>query len=243
MSVPFWVAELAGAFWTQARCDEPFPRTLRKPIRALRLTSPLIPQLTVASARAWLERCGIVCDLPGRNRGLHGCLVARHGHGFALIDAEQSNDEQRFSLAHETAHFLKDYWSLRNEVQRRLGDSALEVMDGLRPPTPAERLHALLRCVPLGFYVHLMERNAEGAVTSSATAAVEENADRLAYELLAPAEHVLASGAAANARELAERLCCFYGLPEMQALRYSQILAPRRWTDPTILRLRGLADL
>ena len=128
MSVPVWVSELAGIFWKRARQAETFPRVLRRPsARGFQFSVVLLPELTIRAATKWLMRCGIVCEVPGQNRLLRACLVARWGHGVAILDGDQSDDELRFSLAHELAHFLKDYWSLRMEVQRRLGAAALEV--------------------------------------------------------------------------------------------------------------------
>ena len=203
----------------------------------------LLPELGVRAAIEWLKKCGIVCELQGQDRPLRACLIARWGHGIAIVDGDQGDDELRFSLAHELAHFLKDYWFLRQQTRKRLGPGALEVLDGERSPTIDERLHALLRNVPLGFHVHLMERNQDGAVTSASTSEAEENADQLAYELLAPAEHVLADGTPTSNRALIERLRAFYGLPGLQATRYARILLPPIHTDPLILRLKNLASI
>jgi hypothetical protein len=131
---------------------------------------------------------------------------------------------------------------LRMDVQKRLGAAALEVLDGLRPPTVDEQLHALLRGVRLEFHVHLMERDMDGTTTSSVVAESEKDADRLAYELLAPADHIFSSGAPTNDRGLMERLRSFYGLPGLQASRYARILVPSVRTDPLIARLKGLAN-
>jgi hypothetical protein len=243
MSVPLWVSELAGIFWTRACHVESFPRTLRRPsARGFQFSVALLPELTIKAAVKWLMRSGIVCEVSAQNRLLRACLVARWGHGIAILDGDQSDDELRFSLAHELAHFLKDYWFLRTDVQRRLGTSALEVMDGQRPPTSDERLHALLRIIPLGFHVHLMDRDKDGTITSGVIAESEENADRLAYELLAPADHVFASGVPKSDPGLTEKLRCFYGLPGLQASRYARMLMPPVRTDPLILRLKGLAN-
>jgi hypothetical protein len=87
-----------------------------------------------------------------------------------------------------------------------------------------------------------MDRNRNGAISSAAIASSEENADRLAYELLAPVEHVLVGGVPKSDRVLMERLCGFYGLPALHALRYARILAPPVRTDPLIRRLKSLAN-
>jgi len=240
MSIPLWAAELARAFWTKARVAEPFPRSLRRPIaRAVPLSVVLLPKLSARAALDWLQHCGLVCEISGEDRLLRACLVARSGHGVALIDGSDGDAEQRFSIAHELAHFLRDYWSLRRRILNRLGAKALEVLDGERPPTAQERLHALLRNAPLGFHLHLMERDDEGNPATSSIAQAENDADRLAYELLAPAEHVLGEGQSASREALACRLREFYGLPGVQALRYAGILLPPVKTDPLILRLRS----
>lgn len=52
---------------------------------------------------------------------------------FVLLDDADTPAEQRFSLAHEVAHFLLDYLQPREATRRKLGETALEVVDGLRP--------------------------------------------------------------------------------------------------------------
>jgi hypothetical protein len=240
VSVPLWAAELARTFWTNAGEPEPFPRNLRRSIaRAVPLSVVLLPKLSVRAALDWLQNCGLVCELPGEDRPLRACLVARSGHGVALIDGSDGENEQRFSIAHELAHFLRDYWSLRRRIFKRLGAEALQVLDGERSPTPQERLHALLQNVPLGFHLHLMERDSEGNPLTSSIAQAEVDADRLAYELLAPAERVLGDihdGKQALLRKLRE----YYGLPGVQASHYAGVLMPPMKTDPLLLRLRSL---
>src|SRR5207248_1718082 len=108
-----WAAELARAFWAEVGADEPFPRKLRDPIRAMPLTLEAIPILTAAAACGWLERNGITHGFSGRDRPLRGCLTASGGYGIIFLDAADPEDEQRFTLAHEVAHFLRDYWRLR----------------------------------------------------------------------------------------------------------------------------------
>ena len=115
-------------------------------------------------------------------------------------------------------------------------------MDGQRLPTSDERLHALLRSIPLGFHVHLMDRDQDGTITSRVIAESEENADRLAYELLAPADHIFAGGVYRSDRGLTEKLRRFYGLPGLQASRYARMLVPPVRTDPLILRLKTVAN-
>jgi hypothetical protein len=230
MSVPFWVADLADRFWADAGAAEPFPRDLRRAIaRAVPLTVVSLPDLRLAGVRDWLLRNGVACPCPGRDRRLRGCLVARSECGVVFLDGADPEDEQRFSLAHELAHFLRHYHRPRREAVRRLGELVSEVFDGLRPPTTAERIGALLADVRVGFHVHLLGRDGGAAV-----AVAEREADRLAFELLAPAAAVLPGGTEAV---LAERLGSRFGLPPAKARAYARLLAPPPDTDPLLGRL------
>ena len=131
--------------------DEAFPRDLRRPIaRALPLSVVLLPSLSVRAALEWLRSWGIVCEFPGQDRLLRACLVARRGHGIALINGADTDSEQRFSIAHELAHFLRDYWIIRKQASRKLGAKALEVLDG-EPANVEERLNWLLEMYRLDF--------------------------------------------------------------------------------------------
>ena len=74
--------------------------------------------------------------------------------------------------------------------------------------------------------MHLLPRDSTGQPTS-AIADVEDSADRLAFELLAPAGHLAEQGAANwSDDELAERLVEDYGLPAREATQYSALLRP-----------------
>jgi hypothetical protein len=179
VSAPLWVAELAGQFWAAAGGEESFPRDLLRPLhRALPLTVKELPRLRVASALDWLGRQGVRCDLGVRDRPLRACLVARGDTGFVFLDAGDGPAERRFSLAHELAHFLRDYWQPRRRAERHLGPGVLEVYDGRWPPSPDERLAELLRGVPLAFHTHLMARDA-GALPRGAAGASEREVKRL----------------------------------------------------------------
>src|SRR5262249_22261479 len=192
MSAPLWVAELAEAFWEAAGMREPFPRALRRPAaRALPVALVSLPRLRFHDVRHWLVRNRVGCPCPADGRGLRGCLVAWGGWGYVFLDGADPEDEQRLTLAHELAHFLRHYWHPRHLASRRVGEQVTEVFDGRRAPTPEERVHALPAAVPLGFHLHLMERGSAGGFGSAAVAAAEGEADRLGYELLAPAEEVL----------------------------------------------------
>ncbi len=145
-----------------------------------------IAELRVRHILAWTEHVRIACSIPGRDRHLHGCLLAYRGQGTIFFDTEDPDVEQRFTLAHELAHFLLDYQAPRQRAITALGETILAVLDGDRLPTLEERFHAVLSTVPLGVMSHVMERPASGLPTN-AVLNIEDRANRLALELLAPA--------------------------------------------------------
>ncbi len=239
MSVPFWAAELAATFWTEVGRVEPFPRDLRGPISlGLPVTVVYLPRLRLQDMLAWLNRNGVACPCDQADRSLRACLFAHRGNGFIFLDGVDPEDEQRFSLAHELTHFLRDYWQPRRLARQLLGDAVLEVFDGQRPPTLQERLSSLLARVPIGFHVHMLPR--ESGQRPGAVAVAEEDADRLAYELLAPADSVLArvNRDPGQTAMLVPLLQGAYGLPAIQAGHYADLLVPpRRRPDPLLRRL------
>lgn len=244
MNVPLWIADLVRAFWADAGVVESFPRGLRRPIvRALPVSIVLLPYLRLDGVREWLRQNGVVPRCDEADRPLRACLAAHFGHGLIFLDGTDSDDEQRFSLAHELAHFLRHYWQPRLRAFRYLGERIAAVLDGQRPPTDEERLHALLKNVPLGFHLHLMRRGPRREVLNTTVALAEEEADQVAYELLAPAAEVLARAGVVQGevgrRRLAELLQKDFGLLGEQAVDYSRLLLPPSWEDPLLRRLRS----
>jgi hypothetical protein len=244
VNVPLWVRELTIDFWHEAGEPEPFPRDLSRPItRALPLAIVLLPRLRLDAVQTWLKANGVACPCQEADRPLRACLAARAGHGLIFLDGTDPADEQRFSLAHELGHFLRHYRQPRCLACRHLGAGIAEVLDGERSPTPQERVHALLANVPLGLHLHLMQRGPRRAVVKRDVATAEEEADQVAYELLAPVEAVGAAvgslgGDLASIR-IREVLGAVFGLPLAQAEDYSRLLLPPRWEDPLLRRLRS----
>lgn len=244
MRVPLWIAKLVRDFWAAAGLVESFPRELRRPIvRALPVSIVLLPHLRLESVRDWLCQNGVACRCDEADRPLRTCLAAHCGHGLIFLDGTDSDDEQRFSLAHELAHFLRHYWHLRQRACRCLGECVADVLDGERLPTGRESLHALLKTIILEFHLHLMRRGPCQEVLDATVALAEEEADLVAYELLAPATDVMARVGAVRGEagriRLTEVLHTYFGLPREQAADYSRILLPRVWEDPLLRRLRS----
>jgi hypothetical protein len=242
MKVPWWVTELAATFWAEAGDLEPFPRSLRLPVVSA-FSLAIIPRASLSTGvvRDWLRARHIAFPLEPGERPLRACLIVRAGGGVIFLDADDDAAEQRFSLAHELAHFLRHYWQPRRRASAYLGSRILEVFDGWRPAEPGERLRALLLGVPLGFHTHLMSRDGAGARPSRTVAAAEEEADRMAYELLAPATALagrLGGAAAPDVRARVEAvLRGEFGLPPRQAVAYAELLFPVVPPDPLLVRL------
>jgi hypothetical protein len=230
MTLPLWALELAAEFWQQVGEPEPFPRELHPSIRwAVPLNVDELPHLTLRRALDRLDEQGISWPTAPADVALHGVLLACRGQGFAFIEANDDPAERRFTLAHELAHFLRDYLQPRWRAERLLGPSVLEVLDGDRPASLTERLHAVLRQVPIGHHTHLLSRDAGVAQTRA-----EQEADLLACELLAPAAVVLARPAA-NVGVVIGRLIKQFGLPQKQAVRHARRLLPAHGAGYAVL--------
>lgn len=239
-----WVVEAAEQFWELAGVPEPFPRSLRASIAyGLPLAVILLPRLRVRAVDDWLRRQRIACRAGTDDRGLRACLVAHSGAGFIFLDGTDPEDEQRFSLAHELAHFLRDYLRRRQRVNERLGPAALDTLDGLRAPRTDERVHALLTRTDLSFQIHLMERAPDGSYRTSETDQSERDADRLACEILAPAERIAddlrSDPEAERPRRAVEILMTRYGLPRRPAEDYAAHLFPPSRPASPLLRWLG----
>lgn len=223
-----WLTSTADTFWSLA--GEPIapPRDLaRVASRLLPLSIVSLAHLSVTEVERWLTQRHIPYQFLCRDRALCGCIVAARGHGLLFLDTDDAADERRFTAAHEIAHFLLDYDARRRRALALFGESIRPVLDGERLPSAGERIDAVLSSVPLGVYVDMMPRSAQGSIDQGSILRAEERADRLALELLAPAEHVLAQLPAVAAQPLervraaTDVLVSVYGLPRQVARTYA----------------------
>lgn len=180
-----------------------------------------VPHLTLAAAAHHFARHGVPCPAPAEDRPLAGCFGGHRGVGVILFDPALGTADLRFTLAHEVAHFLRDYDAPRRRVGARLGARALEVLDGLRPATADERIAGLLRGVRVGCHTHFLDRDRRGRPLTPEARGAEDAADRLAFELLAPFDAV---GPAGDPEALAARLASDFGLPPAEAVKYAESL-------------------
>lgn len=176
---------LADQFWRRLSEAYPFPRDIE---RAAMLAFPVavvkLPRLTVERIASWLRARGAVVSVPLCDGEMVGCVVAHRGRAVIFVAGTDTADEQRATVAHELAHFIRHYLVLRERAVRALGAAVIEVLDGDREPTYAERARGLLRAVPVGVHVHVLPRSDRQSVIVR----VEREADELALELLAPRE-------------------------------------------------------
>lgn len=227
------VAAWAASFWRRAGQPETFPRALDAAVAwVLPLAVVRLPRLGLRELTDWLAERGIPFRGNVTDRPLRACVLARGGCGMIFLDGSDPEDELRLSLAHELSHFVCDYLEPRIRAVARLGAAAREVLDGVRLPTPAERITGLLRGIELGGYTRLMERSAEGNVARFDVLHAEDRADRLALELLAPRATVLARLEARDvkwrdplAADVAgDLLRTEFGLPRTAARHYGRTL-------------------
>lgn len=197
-----------------------------------------LPRLSIASAQEWLQDKGIDNALSVPDRELRGCLVAHRGHGFIFLDGTLTPDDERVTLAHEIAHFLRHYERPRNAALQTVGPGVLQAVDGDRPFTPAERVAGVLREVPLGVYQHALGRDGRGR-PNTYTLQLETEADLLGFELLAPSRRVEESSTRGTDRE--ELLRIAYGFPAESAVAWARWIDARRVPDHFIEQLKVAA--
>jgi len=178
---------IAEDFWHDLGRLKRFPRDIEKAV-AMKLPVGILklPQLTGNAVANWLRSRRLMVTIPVQRHPLMGCLVAYRGHAIIFLCGADDQDEQRITIAHETAHLLHDYLLPRAEAIALFGQGIIEVLDGCRPPTSAERVEAIFGTVQLGAHVHLFPRTDRGWNDEPIVFESECRADALALELIAP---------------------------------------------------------
>ncbi len=216
--------QAAAAFWRKAGGRVAFgvPIDIASAAAAALPVSVVgIPSLDTSAIGRISARAGRPWTV-GNPRPLRGCLLADAGVGLVFVDSEDPEDEQRFTVAHEVAHFILHYLRPRERAMGALGVGIAAVIDRLRPPTTGERLSAALRDVPIEPFRHAMERGIGGR-HASLVERIEAEADDLAVELIAPWRE-LTSGGTMEPGAIRER----FGLPSPVAARLAALVAPPR---------------
>lgn len=233
---------------SQLGASRTFPRdVISDALRTLPVTAVFLSGLSTEAVRRWLSDRGIHHHVTEYDRLLRGCLVARAGAGVVFLDGSDSEEERRFTFAHEIAHFVLDYLLPRRRALNAFGDQILPVVDGQRAATKEEALSAVLDRVPLGVHVQLMNRSSVGVICTWEVEDAEQRADRLALELLAPAEtvllqlrgKVLSEDDGDQIDEIAASVAARFGIPSAAARTYTKMLLVlrRRIGSPTLKAL------
>jgi hypothetical protein len=199
--------------------------------RMLQDTAPLALPVSVSMVASLTTRKvqHVLFQLTGRpstnivERRLRGCLVAHKGQGMIFLD-EDDPAAVRFAAAHEIAHFVGHYLDRRRYSVVSLGSEILEVLDGLRDPTPEERLGGIIAGCPLGVFTDVMDRE-DGRPTTAMAESMEYEADEAAFLAIAPIGTVIARVSAAKEpieRPMVEAcLVSDFGLSPSDAERHS----------------------
>jgi hypothetical protein len=230
---PVWVAELAVRFWAAVGDPPPFPRDLTTSLSWLEnVRVAKLRQLTLASAIAFVARAmNASLATPQLDRELRGFFHVHDGVAFILVAADDEEAQQRLTVAHEVAHFFRDYLEPRRNAVARLGPSILDVLDGRRKATAEERLAGVLRGIAVGPHTHLLERDRWGRPADDATRDAEKSADRLAFELLAPFDAVGSACHIRDPEKLVSHLISDFGLPPIPAAEYAETLLPGHFSQ------------
>jgi hypothetical protein len=225
----------AETFWAAAGGRSAYGRPVQidtAVVRTLPVAIRRVAALTTEHLGSILRRAGASAALPGAARALRGCLIADVGVGFILVDADDSEAEQRVTIAHELAHFLLHYLAVRQAALTGLGSHVVAVLDRTRSPTPAELFSSALRDLPLAPFRHAMAR--DGAPARGRIAAMEAEADDLAIELLAPWQLVRTLSSLDP-----DTIASSFGLPPTIAARLAS-MATHSSTDVGVTSLFGI---
>jgi hypothetical protein len=229
-----WLARAANEFWKSIGETQNPPRDLTRIVsRRFPLGIVALAPLSINQIESWFFQRHVPYQFLCRNRMLYGCVVAARGHGLLFVDANDPDDQQRFTTAHEIAHFLLDYDAPRRTALDLFGEAIRPVLDGERMPTDEERIDAVLSNITLGIYVDMMPRGVQGDIDQGKILRAEIRADLFALELLAPAEEVFAllpagiSQPLDRVRTAIDVLVNVFGLPRQVARTYATHLLQR----------------
>jgi hypothetical protein len=237
--MPLWAREMADWFWWQVGGAREFPRDLRDAVErgAFNVTIKELSRLSIRAVETYLAHLGIFRTTNEPDRPLRACVAADGDAALILLDADDPADEKNASVTHEVAHFLRQCLQPRLRAVEALGPAVLDVLDGRREPTPAERLSAVLRGVKFGVHVHYLGR--DGGCLSPAVQKAEYEADLLAWQLLAPEDEVARLAGDEEVVGVQTLLMTTFGLPATMAAYYAAWLCPGQDYSPVMQKLLG----
>lgn len=247
-SIPPVAWDLAASITRAAALEDAPPYEIG---RAAMMRLPLdvigIRELTPSQINQWLLHRGVKYCLQVVERELHGCLLAYRSTGLVFVDSGDSAPEQRYTIAHEVAHFIVDYWTPRQSALAALGPSIQAVLDGVRAPSIDERLDSIFVQVRLRPYVCLLDRGSRTPHRTEVWIA-ENRADQVALELLAPREEVCrevqkgqdCEGSFQCRSKALRVLIERFGLPDHAARPYARSIADEITNGMSVIESWGL---
>ncbi|MFL5788101.1 MAG: ImmA/IrrE family metallo-endopeptidase [Flavisolibacter sp.] len=243
-----YIERIAQDFWKQTGQQWIAPYDINC---AVSLLLPIdivsLCELSLEKVDQWLSQRGIKIPIDINDRYLHGFVLVSQGNGFIFINGTDTEEERRYTVAHEVSHFILDYKILRDEAVRKLGTVVLDVLDGLREPTVEERISGLLKDVIVRPFTHLLEKEGDGSFKNSRIFDSENRADTLALELLAPHDEITHAILKGNVKisfpafheKCIDLLVNKYRLPLPIAEQYSKRLAYSVTGGPSIINKLG----
>lgn len=186
------ITKLADDFWKAGGGRTSLPYDI---VGAVSVALPIdivsLSNLSVRNIENWLAQRKIPINIGLEDRFLHGFILVSRGNGFIFVNGTDSEEERRYTVAHEVSHFLLDYRLPREDAVKKLGLGILEVIDGRREATILERIDGALYAVLTKLYTHLLEKVGDGSYQSWDVQQAENDADTLAIELLAPRSEII----------------------------------------------------
>ena len=105
-----YVVNIARDFWRKILVKPTPPYDI---FGAVSLVMPLdivnLSGLTIAKIENWLWERNVTLNTGIPNRSLHGFILTFQDAGFIFIDGTDSENERRYTVAHEVSHFILDY--------------------------------------------------------------------------------------------------------------------------------------
>lgn len=243
--VRYW----ADWFWKLAGGRTQYPADIGYAAScALAVAVHAVPGLTVRAAVTRLPRFGVSLpsQFPSADRPLRGCIAVGRAGAVILVDGDDSEDERRFTVAHEVSHYILEVHIHRERAERLMDRNYLAVLYGSREPTDDDRLDAWLKRVRTTPFAHLMDRAPDGGHGCGQTLSAECDADGLAVEMLAPRSemarivhanrHLPFRRAVDEAAHAARRR---YGLPPSIATEYANRLVWKIRGGPSVAERFG----
>lgn len=189
------IQQLAKAFWKASLLEINFPISTTLLEQAILLTEPIavvkLNKLSLLEISKYFTARGNNINCPLDSKELYGFILSYNGYTYIFLNGTESAEEQRFTLAHEFAHYLLDYKLPRQSIIEKSGVAIIDALNNKRDFTAEEKLLALVQDYSLKAFTYLLDAPATSAFERLHVWKAENKADELAMELLAPYTNIL----------------------------------------------------